>query len=73
MAYADTFNELDDELSRLLQLLDYSKGYFFLSISERASGIVRKAVNQRGVKFLIDDSNLKYFLPKEDALKFEIK
>ena len=69
----DTLNKSNDELYRLLLLLDYSKEYFFFSYSEHVADAVRKAVKEKEVKIGLDDSILFYFLPKEEALQFDIQ
>lgn len=73
IAYADTLSENTDELLQLLLLVDYSKGYFFLSLNEHAASAVREAIKQRNIEVYSDDWNLLYHLPKENALKFDIQ
>lgn len=70
---ADTLNHSNDELFRLLLLLDYSTEYFFFSYSDHVGEVVRKAVKEKNVKIGLDDSILLYYLPKEMALQFEIE
>lgn len=73
LAYADTFADTTDELLRLLLLIDYSKGYFFISLGDRIVPVVREALKQKNVELTMDDWNLKYFLPKEKALQFNVQ
>lgn len=69
-AYADALSENTDELLRLLLLIDYSKGYFFISITDHAASAVKEAIKQKNVELYVDESNLLYYLPKEKALEF---
>lgn len=72
-AYTDTLSEYTEELLRLLLLIDYSKGYFFTSLNDRAASAVREAIKRKNVEVYIDDTNLLYHLPKEEALKFDVQ
>lgn len=54
-------------------LIDYSKELFFFSYSEHVAEVVRKAVKEKNVEINVDDSVLFYYLPKEEALKFDIQ
>lgn len=72
-AYADTFSENTDELYRLLVLIDYSGGYFFLGLTDNVIPVVKDVIKLRNVDVYIDDWNLVYFLPKENALEFDIQ
>lgn len=72
-AYADTLSESTEELLRLLLLIDYSKGYFFISLNDRAASAVREATKQKNVEMNIDFTNLLYYLPKEKALEFDVQ
>ena len=69
-AYADTLNESFDNLHRLVQLLDYSKGYFFLSIRNDLGPVILDALNKAKVDPVISSTTLLYYMSKEDALKF---
>lgn len=72
-AYADTLSESTEELLRLLLLIDYSKGYFFTSLNDRAASAVREAIRRKNVELNSDDTNLLYYLPKETALEFDVQ
>lgn len=72
-AYADTLNESFDNLHRLLQLVDYSKGYFFLSIRTRLRQVFKDAFEKANARIAHEYINLLYHLPKEIALKFDTK
>lgn len=73
IAYADTLSECTDELLRLLLLIDYSKGYFFTSLNDRAGSTVREAIKRKKIEIYTDDTNLLYYLPKEKALEFDVE
>lgn len=71
--YADTLHESNNELLRLLLLLDYSTEYLFTSFNDRITSVIRQAFETKNVKLAIDFSNLHHFLPKEKALQFDIQ
>lgn len=71
--YADTFNESLDELIRLLILLDFSNGLFFISLNDNAASAVRAAIKRKNVEIYMDDWTFEYFLAKEKALQFVIE
>lgn len=73
MAYADTLSESNEELVQLLQLIDYTKKYFFISLSERTVLAVRAALKQRNVEISYEDFSPLYTLPKEKALESDIQ
>lgn len=56
-----------------MQLFDYSTELFFFSYSEHVAEVVRNAIKVKRVEINVDDSVLFYFLPKEEALKFDIQ
>ncbi|XP_031628311.1 uncharacterized protein LOC116344072 [Contarinia nasturtii] len=70
-AYADTFNESHENLSQLLQLLDYSKDYFFFSIRPSIRPTLKDALRKSNVDVGHYSTTLLYRLSKEDALKFD--
>lgn len=69
-AFADTLNDSFDNLHRLLQLLDYTKGYFFLSVRTRLRQVFKDAIEKANAKIRHEYINLLYHLPKETALNF---
>lgn len=69
--YADTLNESQDNLKRLLQIIDYSKGYFFLSERPELHTTITSAVRQSGAVIVSDTATLLYYLPKEKAADFD--
>lgn len=73
IAYADTLNESYDRLNRLLQLIDYSKGYIFQSIRAEIRPVIRDALAKANAQVIADDTGLLYYLPKEEALKFNVQ
>lgn len=72
-AYADTLNTSHENLSRLLQLLDYSKGYSFWSTRHEVYPTIVNALNKIGAEIGLDDETLLYRLSKEKALEFNSK
>lgn len=73
MAFADTCNESYDRLNRLLQLIDYSKGYTFLSVRSEVRLVIKDALQKANIDLIMDVWNLLYHLPKEEALKFNVQ
>lgn len=71
--YADTINESHENLSKLLQLIDYTKGYKFLSIRTEIRPVILDALKKANVELLQVVSTLLYYLPKEDALEFNVQ
>lgn len=59
-----------DNLKRLLQLMDYSTGYFFLSVRGELQPIFNEALEKANIGIGHVYKNLFYYLPKEEALQF---
>lgn len=72
-AYADTLNASYENLSRLLQLIDYSKGYRFLAIRPDIQPVLTSSLQKANVEIISNDVAILYHLPKEEALKFDIE
>ncbi|XP_031627117.1 uncharacterized protein LOC116343273 [Contarinia nasturtii] len=72
-ASVDTFNESYDRLYRLLKLVDYSKNYFFMSIRTEIKPIFKRALEEVNIEITLDEPALLYYLPKNNALKFNIQ
>lgn len=74
-AFADTFNESDENLTRLLELLDFSQGLWFLSIRSRVATVIRAIFKERGIDVPLSNvvRLLLHRLPKEKALEFQIE
>ncbi|XP_055307319.1 uncharacterized protein LOC129571539 isoform X2 [Sitodiplosis mosellana] len=70
--YVDTFNENLDNLLRLLKLIDYSKGYDFLSVRPALRPIVREALSSISVEIVTDEPTLLCYMRKEEALKIKV-
>lgn len=64
----DTINQSKEKLCRLLKLIDFSDGFTFLNIREEIGDVVVK-----NIEVVCDDKTILYHLPKEDALKFDVK
>lgn len=62
-----------DNLKRLLQLIDYTNGYFFLSVRDQLRPIFIEALEKANIGIGHEYKNLFYYLPKEEALKFNTK
>lgn len=73
MVYADTFNDSLDELIRLLLLLDFSKGLFFISLNDNAASAIKEVTKRKNVEIYMHDWTFEYFLAKEDALQFIVE
>lgn len=63
-------SESSDNLHRLLQLLDYALGYFFISIRSEIRQAFKDALETANVKIAHEYVNLLYHLPKEIAITF---
>lgn len=72
-AYADTFNASHEKLDRLLRLIDYSKGYTFISVRPELRPVIKNALIKANVEDVFDDEVLMYYLPKEDALQMDVQ
>lgn len=72
-AYADTLNASFENLSELLQLIDYKNCYTFLSTRPEIQSIILDALQKANVKILNDATTLLYFLSKEDGLKLDVQ
>lgn len=51
--------------------MDYSKGYFFMTLRTPIRPVVLEALEKASVKVIYDDSFLLYYLSKEDALELD--
>lgn len=69
-AYADTLSDSFDKLHRLVQLLDYSKGYFFMSIRNDLGPVILDALREAKIEPIRPTTTILYYMSKEDALKF---
>lgn len=54
----------------MVQLLDYSKGYFFMAIRSELGPVVLDALREAKIEPIRGTQTLLYYMPKEDALKF---
>lgn len=72
-AYADTLSNSYENLDRLLQLIDFSKGFTFLSIRTDLRQVIRDALQKAKVGIFHDDTTLLYHLPQEMASKFDVQ
>lgn len=73
MAFADTCNPCLDNLSRLLQLLDYSKGVLFTCERPEVYPIILETLKKKNLEICADYLSLLYYMPKEEALKLEVQ
>lgn len=71
--YADTLSKSSKNLTRLLELLDYSQGYHFHGIRIELRQAVRDALHRANVDIEFGSSSLLYCLPKNEALKFDVQ
>lgn len=71
--YADTLSKSSKNLTRLLELLDYSKGYHFYGIRFELRQAIREALHRANVDIEFGSSSLLYCLPKNEALKFDVQ
>lgn len=69
-AYADTLGHSYDNLRRVLQLIDYTAGYYFLSVRDELRPIFHEALQAANIDIGYEYKNLFYYLPKEKALQF---
>lgn len=69
-AYADTLNESTDNLHRLVQLIDYTKGYMFSSVRDELGPVILDALHKANIESVRKSTTLLYYMPKEDARKF---
>lgn len=72
-AHADTLNDSYENLSRLLQLIDYSKGYAFLSLRPELRSTIISAIEKTKTRIVYEETILLYSLPREDALKYTVE
>lgn len=73
MAYADTLNENHGNLFRMLQLLDYSKGYLFLETRTGLRSTIINAIQKMKAEIENIETAQLYYLPKEKALKLDVQ
>lgn len=71
--YVSTLAKTGDRLTRLVQLLDFSKQYKFVCIMENYCAAVLEALRRQNVETDTNVEYLLYYLPREEALEFEPK
>lgn len=71
--YADTLSNSYKNLTRLLELIDYSRGYHFYGIRYELRQAVRNALQKVNVEIEFSSSSLLYCLPKNEALQFDVQ
>lgn len=71
--YVDTFSASSANLERLLQLLDYTKSYTFVNIRHEHGPVIKNVLHKFKVEITSDYTQLLYFLPNEEALKFDTR
>lgn len=69
-AHADTLNKSLDNLQRLLQLVDYSNGYVFLSVHSEHRQVFKDAFEKINVKIGYEYTSLLYHLARDKAVNF---
>lgn len=72
-AFADTIDESHCKLIRLLELIDYSKGYEFMNVRAEIAPAVKKALQNVNVEVIEEVKTLLHYLPKEEALTFDVQ
>lgn len=73
LLYAGTMSDSYENLSRLLQLIDYTRGYKLLNVCVELEQVFKDAITKTGAKILDDQPCYLYCLSKADALKFDIR
>lgn len=56
-----------------MALLDFSKGFSFLSVREEIQSVIENAIKHAGIDDIMHYVTLKYFCPKEKALEFDVE
>lgn len=74
-AYVDTFDESIESLRRLLRLLDYSKGLWFMSERSVIRPVIYEILEEKNMKVPSNGViSLELFrLTKEKALNFDVR
>lgn len=62
-----------ENLARLLQLIDYSKGYKFLGIRPQLCPILKSSLEQVNIPIVSENEAILYRLPKEDAIQLDVR
>lgn len=71
--FVDTLNESQENLSHLLDLIDFSKGYTFLNVRIEVGSTIIDALQRANVEIIQNITSQHYYLPKEKALEFDIR
>ncbi|XP_031631312.1 uncharacterized protein LOC116345775 isoform X2 [Contarinia nasturtii] len=61
------------QLHRLLSLINYSNGCIFTGIRTDLKPVIIDALKEVNVNIALDRTSLLYYLPKEEALKFDVE
>lgn len=70
-AYAETMSSSFENLTRLLQLIDHSQtSYTFANVPAESVQVFKDVLQKANVE-ISNQPALMYFLPKEEALKFD--
>lgn len=71
--FAHTLAKSTERLSKLLQLIDLTKGYIFLHILEKDYSVISEALMLQNVQIEKDLAFLYYHLPQAVALEYDNK
>lgn len=71
--YCDSLSESIGRLKMLLDLLDYSDGVRVMHVRSKCYPAVIETFKRKQLQLEFDDPNLLYYLPKEQAVTFNIK
>lgn len=72
-AYVDTLSNSHKNLIRLLELVDYGRSYHFYGIRSELWPAINDALQRIDVEIEFSSSSLLYCLPKNEALKFDVR
>lgn len=62
-----------ENLGRMLQLIDYSKGYKFLGIRPELCSILKSSLEKVNIPIISENEAILYRLPKEDAIQLDVR
>lgn len=71
--FVNTLSESNDKLAKILNLLDWSKGFIVRSFRKKHRPAVVDTVNAKKLGREFDSEMILYYMPNEDAVKLIVK
>lgn len=71
--FVNSLSDSNEKLAKILNLLDWSKGFKVSTFRKKHRPAVVDTVNAKNLSREFDSETLLYYLPKEEAVKLTVK